>query len=115
MQRDFRPTEQGLYALSFMTQHDDAMKKSAGTGAKEPGTIMMFMFAGNVKSYTRREVKRAEAVRRLMEIIGRPSGARMRKMLANRKQRNCSLTEQDAINAYKIFGPDIGGLKGMTT
>ena len=77
--------------------------------------MMVSTVAANAKEYTRREGKRAKEARRLMRIIGMPSEAQMRRMMAEGQVRNCHITEQDVINAFHIFGPDVAGLKGKAT
>lgn len=99
-QRVFEPTRNGLYA--------------SGMEESEDGVAMVSTVAENVKSFTRREVKRAEAARRLMAIIGRPSETQMCDILNGRQLSNCDVKAQDVINARRIFGPDVGSLKGKT-
>lgn len=91
--RIFRPTEKGLYASQVLTARKGAMMLSTVTE--------------NKKNYTHREVRQAEAARRLLAIVGRPSERQLRKILNARQLRNCEVTEQDVINARRIFGPDV--------
>lgn len=99
-QRVFMPTDNGLYA--------------SNVNSAENGVIMVSTVAENVKSFTKREVKRAEQARRLMAVIGRPSESKMCTILNNRQLMNSDACVQDVINARLIFGPDVGSLKGKT-
>lgn len=98
--RVFKQTEKGLYASKL----DDAAQ----------GIALVNTVKENIKSYTKREVKRAQEARRLMAIIGRPSEHQLATILNQRQLANSTVTAQDVINARKIFGPDIGSIKGKT-
>lgn len=101
--RLFTPTSKGLYASQVLN-----------TQGEQECTLVATV-ADNVKSFTKREVKRATAARRLMEVVGRPSEEQMRQIISCGQLRNCATTEQDLRNARDIFGPDIGSLRGKTT
>lgn len=98
--RIFRPTKKGLYASQILESSSEPM--------------MVNTVAQNKKGYTRREVRRAEEARRLLEIVGRPSERQLRALLEERQLRNCDITEQDFVNARAIFGPDVPSLKAKT-
>lgn len=104
--RVFRPTEKGLYTSAVNSV-------SAVTNAGEQ--VAMASTVEEIKtSYTRREVKRAEAARRLMAIICRPSENKMYNILDQRQLSKCCINSQDVKNPRKIFGPDVVPLKGKT-
>ena len=48
-------------------------------------------------------------------MVGRPSEQDLIKILKTSSLPNCPVTPQDVIIANKLFGPDIGALKGKTT
>lgn len=98
--RVFLPTEKGLYASQVHDQNDQV--------------VMLSTVKENKKSFTRREVNRAEQARRLMAVIGRPSEQQLCDILNNRQLINSDISGQDVLNARKIFGPEVGSLKGKT-
>lgn len=98
--RIFSPTEKGLYASDVNN-----------TGKQ---IVMVSTVDENKKSFTRREVKKAEAARRLMAVIGRPGEHQMYDILDKRQLLNCNINSQDVRNARSIFGPEVGSLKGKT-
>lgn len=98
--RVFSPSAKGLYASPVLGADNEVAMVST---VKE-----------NLRSFTRREVKRATEARRLLSIIGRPSEQQFRRILDDRLLRNCDIHGQDAKNAHSIFGPDVGSLRGKT-
>ena len=60
------------------------------------------------------DISRAEHARKLYITLGRPSFKSFRWMLLHNRIKNTDLTSRDADNAEKIFGPDIGTLRGKT-
>jgi hypothetical protein len=69
----------------------------------------------NKKNYTQRQFDSTKRARRLYHIIGRPTVANFKHILCQNIIRNCPVTAEDVNIAEKIFGGDIGALKGKTT
>ena len=65
--------------------------------------------------YSRREFDDAKKARKLYHIIGCPTTDNFKKLIQMNAIRNCTVTVQDIENAERIFGKDIGTLKGKTT
>jgi hypothetical protein len=61
-----------------------------------------------------KEIKRAETARRLYVIMGRPSKADFQKMLQKGKIRDNPVVMEDYNIAEKIYGKDLGIIKGKT-
>ena len=68
----------------------------------------------NKAKYSHRDFLRAQTARDLMCKIGRPSLQQFLTILDKNQLPNCPVTRRDALIAEKIFGPDIGSLKGKT-
>eukprot|EP00957_Ditylum_brightwellii_P162121 12343332-Ditylum_brightwellii.AAC.1 len=64
---------------------------------------------------THREVKSTEQARQLMAMTGRPLMQNLINLISSNLVKNCPVTTQDIRTADKIFGKDVGLLKGKTT
>ena len=69
----------------------------------------------NSLGYTNRQFEQAKRARRLYHTVGAPTVENFRYMLRSNIIKDCPVTEKDARIAEKIFGPDVGTLKGKTT
>ncbi len=70
---------------------------------------------GNLESYTRHEIKKAQEARRLQGMIGNPTKREFARMVCEKLITYCPVTVQDDHNANQIFGPDFANLRGKTT
>jgi hypothetical protein len=68
----------------------------------------------NEKEYTKRQVQDANTARDLIRKLGYTSNADTAKLLSNGSIINSPVTSHDLYRAQKIYGPDIGSLKGKT-
>ena len=69
----------------------------------------------NKKHITNNDYLRAVRARELQVMIRRPSDKDLIKILKTSSLPNCPVTPRDVIIANKVFGPDVGALKGKTT
>ena len=69
----------------------------------------------NKKNVTNNDYLRALRARELQVMIGRPSDKDFIKTLKTSSLPNCPVTPRDMIFTNKLFGPDVGDLKGKTT
>ena len=69
----------------------------------------------NKKFYTPNQFERAKKARDLYHAIGTPSINDFKAMLRMNMISNNPVTTEDINVAERIFGPDIGALKGKTT
>ena len=69
----------------------------------------------NLTGFTKREADGAKLARKIYRALGCPSIESFKHALRTNLIKNCPVTTQDAINAEKIYGPDVGAIKGKTT
>ena len=101
--RVFKESGRGLYFL-------DVMDSTAGD--KEGNMVMVNTVADNKASYTNRAYSRAVVARNIQKWIGRPSTQEYIQIVERNLLPNCPVNRDDIMNAEKIFGPDLGTLKG---
>ena len=66
----------------------------------------------NKRNVTNNDYLRALRARELQVMVGRPSDIDLIKILRTSSLPNCPVTRRDVIFANKLFGPDVGALKG---
>jgi hypothetical protein len=69
----------------------------------------------NKSKFTNRKYVRAKLARKIQVLIGRPEITDFVSYLDKSMIPNCPIDRNDAITANKIFGRDVGSLKGKTT
>jgi hypothetical protein len=69
----------------------------------------------NRKGYTQRQFVDDKAARRLYHVMGCPGAENFKNLLRQNIIINCPVTVDHVNIAKKIFGPNIGSLKGKTT
>ena len=78
-------------------------------------TVFVQSVEENMKFHTPREIKRAKAARDLLAALGTPSMADLKAAIAMNAISDLPVRTVDIDLAEKIFGPDLGTLKGKTT
>ena len=69
----------------------------------------------NKKNFTNNDYLRTVRARELQVTVGRPSDKDFIRILKTSSLPNSPVTPRDVIIANKLFGPDVGALKGKTT
>jgi hypothetical protein len=69
----------------------------------------------NRKNYTERQFKDAKKARDLAHVLGCPTIENLKLLLRQKLIKNCEVTTDDVNIAEKIFGPDVGAIKGKWT
>ena len=69
---------------------------------------------GNMEGYTKREVEKAREAREAQAMVGHPTDRDFLGMVRANMITNCPVTEKAVINANRIFGPDLAGVRGRT-
>ena len=83
---------------------------------EESGTCnMVCTVAENRKNYTQRQFDDAKKARRLYHIVGCPALESFKQAIRQRIIKNNPVTVADVNIAERIFGPDLGTLKGKST
>lgn len=99
--RVFEQSNRGLYYLETSAQANGAV-------------TMVNTVADNRINYTNRAYSRAVLAREIQKRIGRPSYKSYLKIVENNLLPNCPINRDDIIAAERIFGADVGTLKGKT-
>ena len=98
--------EGGLHYLDTTHQH----------GQQRQGHVFTVnMVKDNKKNFTNNDYLRAVRARELQVKVGRPSDKDLIKILKASSLLICPVTPRDVLIANKLFGPDVGALKGKTT
>jgi hypothetical protein len=103
----FEESDRGLYDLDVAK---GPTKATDGTTS----TILVNTVAENRTNYTNRAYDRAVLARNIQKMVGRPSTQEYLQIVERNMLPNCPVTREDFMNAEKIFGPDLGSLKGKT-
>ena len=67
---------------------------------------------GNMKGFTKREVKEAQKAREAQAMLGHPTNRNFLGMVHGGMISNCTVTVNAEKNAHQIFGPDLAGIRG---
>ena len=68
----------------------------------------------NRLAFPPRQFKNAKRARRLHHIMGRPTPENLKALIKMNSIKDCPVQMEDVDTAVKIFGPDIGSLKGKS-
>ena len=71
--------------------------------------------AENRKHFTERQFKDAKVARDLAHTMGCPTIESLKHLIRQKLMKNCPVTTVDVNIAEKIFGPDVGAIKGKWT
>jgi hypothetical protein len=94
----FKQSEQGLFYVD----------------TADEGTVFINTVVDNQTKYSSRERTRADAARRLQQIIGLPSTRDFINIVNKNLLPNCTVIAADIKAAEHIYGPDVGILMGKT-
>ena len=98
--RVFKQSPKGLYYID--TKEDTGVNLNINT------------VEDNRIKYSQRDYSKAQLARKVQKIIGRPSTKTFLSIVDNNLFPDCPVTRDDIVAAERIFGPDIGSLKGKT-
>ena len=98
--RVFNQSPKGLYYLDTNTKQDEV--------------ILVDTVKDNSAKYSQRDYAKAKLARKIQKIIGRPSTKTFLSIIDGNLLPNCPVTRADILAAERIFGPEVGSLKGKT-
>ena len=78
------------------------------------GTVVVSTVEENIKGLTKREVEQAKLARQLQIRLGYPSVSDILEGIKNGRILNSPVLKQDFKNAIRIWGKDLGSIKGKT-
>ena len=105
---EFTPSKEGLYYYNFMRSIERKKK------LLETKNTMMIDIENLQRRFTKREVDAAEKARRLYVILAWPSEESFEHMIKKGKIINNPVTVTDFINVKRMYGKDLGVIKGKT-
>ena len=105
----FKESEGGLHYL-------DTTCSEQGQGYKhgQQHVFTVNMVKDNRRNFTNNEYLLAVRAQELQVTVGHPSDKDFIRILKASSLPNCAVTPWDVVIANKLFGPDVGPLKGMT-
>ena len=110
----FKQCGVGLYYYDESRPEEHEFKKSNLTN-----TQLNYNFLTSINRtkslMSRREIKRADQARKYQEILGWPSTAQFKAIVANNLVTNCDISVDDITRASDIYGEPIATLKGKMT
>jgi len=108
----FEPSTEGLYYYDFTTSVKRHQERIVPTNTQS--TMMIETVNELQRNYTARELKQMDEARRLYVIMGRPSKADFIKILKRGKILDNPVRIEDFNNAERVYGRDLGVVKGKT-
>jgi hypothetical protein len=78
-------------------------------------SFLVSMVKENKEGFTSRDIERATKARTFYHIVGGLTLQNFKSIIRMNTFKNCPVTVTDADLAEKIFGPDLGTLKGKST
>jgi hypothetical protein len=109
----FEQTPEGLYANRPPQEFLNKVARSKTKPARKQNFVSMVK--ENLEGFTKREIEDAMVARKLYHASGCPTVDSLKMMIRMNQIKNCPVTVNDVNNVTKIWGPDIGALKGKTT
>ena len=106
----FKESEGGLHYLDTTCP-----EQGQGHDHEQQHVFTVNTVKDNRKNFTNNDYLRAVRAWELQVTVGRPSDNDFIRILKESSLPNCPVTPQDVVIANKLFGPDVGALKGKTT
>jgi hypothetical protein len=95
--------------------HQKSIRRSWLSLTKRFANMVVATVRENTMGFTQRQFEKAKQARQLCHIVGCPTTTNFKHILRQNIIKNCPVTPEDVNIAEKIFGGDIGTLKGKST
>ena len=98
-----------------IVQVTDLLNEGVHVGKiQDQGVSLVETVEENKLGMTKKQIVGANAARCLYSMVGQPSIKDFKGMITSNMLRNFPITTEDVDNAEKLYGPDVGALKGKT-
>jgi hypothetical protein len=116
---EFSPTAKGLHALNLRDNPTAAYMLVNNTTLTSDHTPQdHYLHVENVRDnydgFTKKQIERAIAARRLMGMIASPLECDFQGLVRLNLLKDCPITNADITNARQIFGPDLANIRDKT-
>jgi hypothetical protein len=111
----FERIPDGLYVYRPSREFKEKVASLKRKTTPKETTHMITTVKKNSKGYTQQQFNNAKRARRLYHIVGCPTVESFKRILRQNIIKNCPVTSADVNIAERIFGGDIGALKGKST
>ena len=115
----FKRTPEGLYGYK---PSDEFLEDVAGTkkmlppdSTRKQHCYLAATVRENLQGFNQRQIARAKRARQLMHSVGNPTVEQFKHILRQKIIKDCPVTTEDVNLAERIYGPDVGSLKGKST
>ena len=98
----------------YFKQHKSGLFFLDTRAQNEHSNVFMTTVDDNKSKFTKRDIKMAELARSIQDKIGRPSLRAYINIIKNNLLPNIPISINDVLNAERIFGPNLGSIKGKT-
>jgi hypothetical protein len=102
------------YACEDQDPTEAEEEPESGASPDEGIQQMVTTVEENRLAFTPRQFENAKRARRLHHIMGRPTPENLKALIKMNAIKDCPVQMEDVDIAVKIFGPDIGSLKGKS-
>jgi len=107
----FKPSPKGLHVLNLKDNPDAAFllvnDADLAYGKSPVPTVHQ-----NYEGFTKWQIQQATQDRCIMGMIGAPTECEFQSLVHLNLLKDCPITNNDIINAHKIFGPDLANIRG---
>ncbi len=123
---EFKPTDKGFHALDHQENpkaahllvndadllYDQACRPPSRLVGNDQ--LQVTTVHENFEGFTKQQVKNADRARHLMNMVATLLEPDFQGMVHHNFLKDCPVTNEDVVNAHRIFGPDLAYIRGKT-